>query len=253
MKVHNRENCIRCGHCVAICPTDSVKHAIFPPEKVHGIDHDNLPAPDQLMLLIKSRRSNRAFSKQVVPEGLLDLIVEAAHRAPTASNKQELAFTLITDPEKLKQIIQLTVDVFDEKMKNINRPVVKALVTRIMPDTYKMIGRLGALVSMVKAGKDPILRGATALLFIHSPKEHAYYGKIDGNLAYQNGSLMAEALGVSQFYTGFVCRAIDEDKKGRFNELLGIEGTIHAGMALGMPAFKFSKYIDKEEIKLKKI
>lgn len=37
-------------------------------------------------------------------------------------------------------------------------------------------------------------------------------------------------------------------------KLLGIEGcTIHAGIALGMPSFRFDKYIDKKEVSLKRI
>ncbi|MCD8179828.1 MAG: nitroreductase family protein [Tannerellaceae bacterium] len=253
VEVHNRENCIECGHCAAVCPTGAVKHSEFPPEKVFPVDRSELPTPEQLLLLIRSRRSNRAFTDKPVPDNLLELIVEAAYRAPTASNKHELEFTLVTDPEKLRLIIQYTADVFEEKIKNIQRPVVKSVVSRMSPALYKMADRLGGLIRMVREGKDPILRNATAALFIHTSAEHSYYGKMDANLAYQNGSLMAESLGVSQFYTGFVCRAIDEDKKRRFNELLGIEGKIHAGMGLGMPAFKFPNYIDRKEIVFRKI
>ncbi len=253
VEVCHKENCIQCGHCVAICPTDSVKHSTFPPERVHPFDRKDAPSPEQLMLLIRSRRSNRAFSEKPVPQEWLNLIVEAAYRAPTASNKQELEFLVVTDPAVLRQIIQMTVDIFDEKLKNINRPVVKSVVSRVTPELYKMASRMSALVQLVKEGKDPILRGATSALFIYSSKKHAEWGRIDGNLAYQNASLMAESLGVSQFYTGFVCRAISEDKKRRINDLLGIEGVIHAGMGMGMPAFRFGKYIDKEEIKFRQI
>ena len=35
---------------------------------------------------------------------------------------------------------------------------------------------------------------------------------------------MAECLGVSQFYTGFVCSAIEQDKKGTLEKKLGIDG-----------------------------
>ncbi len=247
------ETCIRCGHCVAVCPTGAVKHSVFPADKVHAIDPEKLPAPDELMLLIKARRSNRAFSRKAIPEEYLEAIVEAAYRAPTASNQQELEFTLVTDPAVLKALIRLTADVFDEKLKNFKRPVIRQIVGKISPSTAAMAGRINALVERVKSGHDPILRGATAALFIHSAKDASYYGKIDGNLAYQNGSLMAESLGVSQFYTGFICRAMDEDKKGRFNKLLRIEGKIHAGMGLGMPSFRFPNYIDKEPIKFKKL
>ena len=65
---------------------------------------------------------------------------------------------------------------------------------------------------------------------------------------------MAEALGVAQFYTGFVCTAAGMNRKKELQKLLGIEGcTIHAGMALGMPSFRFDKYIDRKELSLKRI
>ena len=72
-------------------------------------------------------------------------------------------------------------------------------------------------------------------------------------MAYQNGSLMAESLGVSQFYTGFVCSAIQQDKQEKLVKLLGIQGKIHAGMALGMPAFRFPNYIDKKDIEVNRL
>ena len=85
----NADDCISCGHCVAVCPTNSIEHADFPPEKVHTIDRSQLPTADQMELLIRSRRSNRAFSKEKVSEELLQRIIEAAHRAPTATNAQD--------------------------------------------------------------------------------------------------------------------------------------------------------------------
>ncbi|MCD8260794.1 MAG: nitroreductase family protein [Bacteroides sp.] len=252
VQVNHPETCIKCGHCVAVCHTDSVKHSVFPPEKVHPIDREFLPSPQQVMLLIRSRRSNRAFSRTPVPENYLDSILEAAHRAPTASNQQEVEFTLITDPDKLQKIIEITAQVFAEKVHRINNPVIRFALKTASPSTYRMVSMLNTLVESVKDGKDPILRGATSLIFIHARKDF-HYGSIDCNLAYQNGSLMAESLGVSQFYTGFVCRAILEDKKRRINKLLGIEGEIYAGLALGMPSFKYPNYIDKKKISVKKL
>lgn len=93
-------------------------------------------------------------------------------------------------------------------------------------------------------GHDMILRNAKAVLLIHTPRA-SRFGCQDANLAYQNGSLMAECLGVSQFYTGFVCSAIQQDRKSHLEKMLGIEGQIHAGMALGMPAFRYVNYIDR--------
>lgn len=250
--VQHTSSCIVCGHCVGVCPTFSVIHSEFPTSKVHPINPEELPTPEQVMLLIKSRRSNRAFSKKAVPMDKLDQIIEAAHRAPTGTNAQNVSFTLVTDPEKIHRVIQLTIDIFQELGKKLSNPLLKPVLKRIYPDAYKYLPHLQHLQHEFETGNDPILRKATALLLIEAPKK-SNLGAADSNLAYQNASLMAESLGVSQFYTGFLCIALAQDKKNRINEFLGIQGKIHAGMGLGLPAFRFQNYTDRKDIKVKKL
>lgn len=243
--LRNVETCIVCGHCVAACPTASVRHSAFPASKVHAIDRNAMPTPEQVMLLCRARRSNRAFSKKPVPREVLERIVEAAHRAPTGSNMQEVGFTVVTDPEKLRRITNLTLDIFAGLVRKLENPLLKPLLKRIMPQVYRYVPIFHRMMDDQAKGGDQVLRGATAVIFIHTPSS-VRFGKADANLAYENGSLMAESMGVSQFYTGFVCSAIEQDKKERFRELLGIRGKVQAGMALGMPAFLFPNYIDKK-------
>lgn len=245
VEVKELQNCILCGHCVAVCPAAAVRHSEFPPEKVHAFDYKDYPTPQQMMLLCKARRSNRAFSTQPVPEELLQQIVEAAHRAPTASNAQQIAFTVVTDPAQLRTITEFTLGVFRTALKKMQNPVLTPLVKWLMPDAFRYVPVFERLLQEDTRGNDLILRKAKAVIFIHAPRT-SRFGCQDANLAYQNGSLMAECLGVSQFYTGFVCSAIDQDKKGTLEKALGIDGKIYAGMALGMPAFRFMNYIDRK-------
>ena len=245
-------SCIVCGHCVAVCPTGSVAHGDFPPQKVHPVDRELLPSPEQVMLLCKARRSNRAFTAKPVPEETLDRILEAAHRAPTASNLQRVAFTLVTDPEKLHAISAFTVGVFASILRKLENPLLKPVLNRIAPQLYGYVPHFKRLISEFDKGNDLILRGATAVILIHTPSE-SRFGCQDANLAYQNGSLMAESLGVAQFYTGFVCSAVEQDRNRRLAKMLGISGKIHAGMALGMPAFRYPNYIDRKNINVTKL
>lgn len=249
--LENVSYCIVCGHCVAVCPTESVGHGEFPPAKVHAIDRSALPSPESVLLLCRSRRSNRAFTKAVVPDELIDLIVEAAHRAPTASNLQQVELTVITDQRRLRQVVDYTMSAFGKVIRLLKNPILKPLLRLLIPGTYKMLRRMEDMQQEYQSG-DPILRGATGLLLIHTPSGNRF-GRDDANLAYQNGSLMAESLGVSQFYTGFVCVAIRRDHKNKLAKMLGIEGTIHAGMAFGMPAFTYSKYIDRKAVKVNRL
>lgn len=250
--VQNVETCIVCGHCVAACPTASVVHSEFPEEKVHPINRALLPTPEQVMLLCNARRSNRAFSSVPVPLEALEKILEAAHRAPTASNRQNVRFTLVTNPEKLRQVNDFTINIFTSIAKRLSNPVVKFILKSIAPELYAYLPVFRRLIAEYAKGNDLILRNATALILIHTP-ENSRFGCQDANLAYQNGSLMAESLGVSQFYTGFVCSAIQQDKQNKLAKILGIQGKIHAGMALGMPAFEFPNYIDKKDIEVNRM
>jgi Nitroreductase len=229
-----------------------VEHSSFPDSKVHFVDKSLLPSPESVMLLCQSRRSNRAFNKKPVPPAYLDHILEAAHRAPTASNSQSVRYICITDPKMLAQVSDYTVNSFVKAVKILKNPILKPILKPIMPGNYKQLRRIERLVKEHAKGNDPILRHATALILIYTPKTN-YYERDDANLAYQNGSLMAESLGVAQFYTGYVLNAIRRDKKNGLAKLLGIDGTIHAGMALGMPDFTFPNYIDRKEIDVKKI
>lgn len=250
--LRNISYCISCGHCAAVCPTGAVLHSSFPPIKAHPIDNAVLPSPESVMLLLRSRRSNRAFDGSPVPDDKLRDILEAAHRAPTASNRQEVRFVLITDKDKLEKVIEYTMNSFGRVIRLLKNPLLKWFLKPMMPDNYRMLRRMERLLKEYAKGNDPILRGATALILIYAPGKNRF-GRDDANLAYQNGSLMAESLGVAQFYTGYVCTAIRRDRKNRLAGILDIEGSIHAGMALGMPSFKYPNYIDRKEISVREI
>ena len=248
------ETCIACGHCAAVCTVGAVEHNLFAPEKVHKIDYTLMPTPEQVMLLCKARRTNRAFSSDPVPEKYMQMILEASHRAPTASNMQNVEFTVVTSPEKLKEIQKFVIDVFGSLVKKLENPLLKPFIKRVLgPSVFRYVPIFYKMKSDFEEGNDRVLRGATSVIFIHTPKS-SKFGDADANLAYQNGSLMAESLGVNQLYTGFVCNAARQ-KKGVLEKLLGIapDREIKAGMGLGMPQFRFPNYIDKKDLKYTEI
>ena len=211
-----------------------------------------MPSPEQVLLLCKARRSNRALSDRPVPQEAIDRILEAAHRAPTASNRQEVSFTVITDPAILDKIIRFTLDTFAGIARKLENPLVKPILKRLRPEFYNYLPAFKRLIAEYDKGNDLILREAKTLLLIHTPYANRF-GAADANLAYQNGSLMAESLGVSQIYTGFVLSALAQDKKCKFLKSIGIQGKVHAGMALGMPLFLYPNYIDKKPIAVNRL
>lgn len=250
--VRKAEHCISCAHCVDVCPKEAIQHSEFPAEKIHPIDYSQMPTSDQLMWLLKARRSNRTLTSKPIPAEILDKIIEAGYYAPTATNSQLLSFTLVTQPEKLKEVADFTIGVFDSIAKTLLNPIVKCFLKPFMKDLYAYVPAFKKMKRDHQEGKDPILRKATALLFIHTPKSYRF-GAEDANLAYQNASLMAQSLGISQIYMGFVLTATKQDKKRRLEQMLGIDGKIHAVMALGIPSFQYPNYADRKELRVNKI
>ncbi|MFA5101220.1 MAG: nitroreductase family protein [Candidatus Omnitrophota bacterium] len=61
-----------------------------------------------LLAVIQKRRSIREYLKKSIPKKDLEKIIDAARFAPTARNLQPWEFVIVTDPDVLKQIADIT-------------------------------------------------------------------------------------------------------------------------------------------------
>lgn len=245
-RVFRTDSCIGCGHCVDVCPTGAFVNDRFPDGSVHLIDRTILPSPDSLMELIRSRRSNRTITSKPIPQESLDLILEAARYAPTAENSRKVQLTLLTDSEALHRVEAATLGFFMRLARIMTFAPVKAVCKPFMRDLYAEVPLLMKMNRQFQEGQHPSTCNATALLVISAPKGYSF-GFQDCNLAYQNASLMAESLGVSQIYMGFVQTAMFLMGCRRAARVLNIPKghKAFAIMALGMPAYKYPKYTSR--------
>ena len=57
--------------------------------------------------LLQSHHSDRSYKSDPIPDEILDNIVEAAHRAPTSINTQEVSIVVVKDAGRRKRISEI--------------------------------------------------------------------------------------------------------------------------------------------------
>lgn len=144
---------------------------------------------------------------------------------------------------QLQILSRFVADTYKHIIHILQNPLLKPFLRRFRPQYYDNLPFMLNVVAEYDKGNDIILRKARTVILICTDQRD-FFGATNADLAYQNMSLMAETLGVSQFYAGFLCSAI-RLKKGGLEQLLGIKGKIHAAMALGIPKVKFNNYVER--------
>lgn len=246
IEIVHPDTCIGCGHCLDVCTTGAITHEAIPQEKVHKINRDILPTTESLMELIRSRRSNRTFTETPIPENALATLKEAALYAPTAENKRQVQVHFITGKVELRSFEQKVMSLYMFLVSILNSLPIRLILKPFMRDLYDRIPELLAMQAQLQKGKRPCTVEASAIMLITAPKGNMF-GYQDCNLAYQNASLVAETMGISQVYLGFVQTAMGIWGVKKTAKILNIptDQKVYAIMGLGIPKFKYTNYTER--------
>ena len=87
------DDCVMCGHCSAVCPKDAVT--------ISGYDEAPVPQdkkvrlnPEEVLDVIRFRRTVRQFQNKEIPGEILEQILEAGRLTHTAKNLQYPSLSL---------------------------------------------------------------------------------------------------------------------------------------------------------------
>lgn len=241
--VEREQSCIQCGHCIDACLGDAIIHDSFPAQCVFQTNSELLPRPEQLLELIRNRRSNRTITRREIPGDVLKDVLEAARYAPTAENTRRVVVTVLSEAAVLQELEDATMRFFLRLSKVLMSPLLQPLTKRLLPDLYNEAPELVRFERRWRAGERPCSCNAKMMLIFSAPAGYGFL-KEDTNLAYQNASLMAEAHGLTQIYMGLVQTATRFMGKAKVQRLLHLPQGHRVGamMALGIPAFKYHRY-----------
>jgi len=242
--------CLGCGHCAAVCRKDAISVATIPADRLVPITPHGLTA-EQLLALLEQRRSVRRFRDEPVPREKLAQILEAAHRAPTATGHVCVGALVIDHPARLEEISGHIHALYTRLQKGLAHPIGRLVVR-----SKEGADKLSQLESFVmpamrwylrwKAeGKDEILRGCRALLLLHAARFEPR-GDESCLIAALQATLMAHVIGVGSFINGLVPPACTRSPELR--RLLGLRPAreVYAAVLLGNPRYEFRKVIRRQ-------
>ena len=187
------EVCLRCGHCIAVCPHGALQHTRIPMEQCPTIHKDLIINREQAVQFLRSRRSVRLYQDKPVEKEKIQELIEIARYAPTAGNLQMVNWRIIADPEKIHKLSELTV----EWMRSILEKAPEAAHPPYFPP----------IVNAWDKGIDRVLRDAPILLVAHAPKE-ALNGMVDLTLALSYLELAAPTLNLGTCWAGMLQGAL---------------------------------------------
>ena len=249
------EKCYRCGHCVAICPHGAISHENFPAGAVTPVNSENVPTYEQVLELMRSRRSKRLFKDKAIEREVLEKVLEAARFAPSQHNDQSTEFSVIQDRKVIREITELTAEGIGKLAGYTKNPIARFMMRRAMgrrgADTLiELAPEMEGLVSLYRSGTDWILRDAPVLLLFCADSAGGDFARINANLALHNAALAAETLGLGCFYAGFVVTSGERDD--RIGKLVSLPEThkIYGALAVGYPKLNFKKWPERKPARI---
>jgi nitroreductase/NAD-dependent dihydropyrimidine dehydrogenase PreA subunit len=230
--------CIGCGHCVAVCPTESLNHRDAPLRKSLEIHKDLKITSEQGEQFLKSRRSVRVFKNQPVSREIITRLIEDARYAPTGHNVQEVEWLVIDNKKELDRIEELGIDWMQWIIKNM--PQVAAMNT------------MEEMLEDQKLNHNLFLHGAPVLIVAHAPKATGVstLTGIDSANALSYLDLAANSLGLGTCWAGLVYVMAITFPPVQTALALPEDHATYGCMALGYNKFKYWRIPFRKEPKI---
>ena len=228
----HEERCLKCQHCLMICPKGALSFNDKTPENSEKVSTDNI------LSLIKSRRSVRLYKDDELSLEELNKIKNMLPYIPTGCNSHELHFSIV---EKKSVMKELKTKVNKRFLKLLNNKVLSPLVKHF--EVYK---------ESFEKGEDIIFRNAPHMIVVSSPVKSPCPQQ-DGVIALSYIELYAQSLGIGTCWCGYAELCVK-----LFPELCDIleipRGyTPVYAMLLGKPAVKYQRTPQPEPYKISEI
>ena len=148
------ELCIKCGHCVSVCPHEAISLNFLRPADCAPMSKELSLSPEQVAYLMKSRRSIRRYKDKLVERSVLNELIEVASHAPTGHNSQPVHWLVVENGSDVRALASIVI----EWMKSM---------VQTQP-AFAKIMHFDRVISAWEMGQDKILRDAPHMMVAHA-------------------------------------------------------------------------------------
>jgi nitroreductase/NAD-dependent dihydropyrimidine dehydrogenase PreA subunit len=216
--------CLKCGHCVAVCPTGALTLDWLGPDACTAMKKEWRITPEQAEQWLCGRRSIRNYKEEPVPRQVLERLVAVACLAPSAKNRQPWHWVIIRDRKQVLRMAGMVIEWI-------------RLVINGAPREAEEMG-LPRVIEAWDEGYDRICRGAPHMIVAHADKNWPFSTE-DCTLALSHLNLYAAAMGLGACWAGYFYKAINAYPP--LFKALGLpdDHLAYGAMMIGYPKYKY--------------
>lgn len=213
------DNCLMCGQCSAVCHQKAISISGYPEKQIENSDHIRLN-PDNILHVIRFRRSIRQFKQKDISSEIIEQILEAGRLTHTAKNMQDVSFVVLL--QEKERIQQMAVGLFRK---------LKPLANLFNPMARNM-----------QIDEDFFFFNAPLVIVILAKE------KTNGILAAQNMEFVAEAHGLGILYSGYFTMAANLSHKIKKAVKVPKGKKVAMTLVLGYPNVNFLRSVQRNEL-----
>ncbi len=229
------ERCVKCGHCVAVCPHGAFRHSMLKTELFPPMKKEFALSTDRAEHFLRSRRSIRTYQDKPLEREKLQKLIEIARYAPTGNNSQTVQWIALHSRAEVVKMTGMVIDLMREMIAADHPLAVQ----------YRLADR----VKMWENGTDLISRGAPGLVFAHAPKAYGLAGA-DCSIALSYFDLAAPTLGLGACWAGFFMLAVSQYPPLQKALALPEGNAVFGVMMVGYPKYRYQRLVPRNEPKI---
>ncbi len=207
-------HCIKCGHCVAICPRAAISLDGQNPDGLPGVS--TMPTEEAMISLIRSHRSIRQFKDDPLQRDLVLRALDTARYAPTGKNVENVKWLILDGREKLRS------------------------VASAVANSMHGLPELEGVVRSHERGNDPIFRGAPCAIFAYADEEYPL-SMANCTIAIAWLDLLLSTMGIGSCWAGYVVTMALRSENVRLVMGLKEKERPFAGLMAGWPKVRYAR------------